>query len=396
VQEPDNFLEAVYTGSDFLASIFTRFQPDSFYPVQQRLPEIRFDLLPTAVGGGIYVRLNSGIARLVEDPPLEGTHLASDRFDTFVGLTRPFSYKGIVDFVPVVGGRYTEYWDTVGAQNPGGTGRALGELGFDADLKMSAVFDYQNELWHIDGLRHLLTPTLSYRYIPDADKSADWIPPIDRSTFTNYLPIMELGDMRAVDQLQAENVLRVGINNILQTRDKTYGSRDLLTFDLAEDFRFERAPGQTDFSDIHADLIATPARWLELRVEDAVSTERAAQRAIDTDVIVHEGDVWMVRFGVGYLSDKYGTFYVPGLGYNPVVGVDTFHYEIRTRINEVYQVFTRGDYDARDHIYVDQYYGLDQKLSNTWNIEYAVYFAQGPNNEQGHFGFEVSLDLIRF
>jgi hypothetical protein len=69
VQEPDNYLESVYTGPDFLASVFARFQPDSFYPVQQRLPEIRFDVLPTPLGGGILVRFNSGVAHLVEDPP---------------------------------------------------------------------------------------------------------------------------------------------------------------------------------------------------------------------------------------------------------------------------------------------------------------------------------------
>jgi len=396
VQEPDNFIEADYTKDDTITSLFSRFQPDPYYPVQQRLPELRFDLLPFELGGGIYVRFDSGIVRLKEDPPAGGLELASDRWDTFLGISRPFTYKGIVDFTPVVGGRFTEYWDTLGAPETGGTGRALGELGFDADLKGSAVFDYDNPLWHIDGLRHLITPTLSYRYIPGADKSADWIPPVDRNTFTNYLPIMELGDMRALDQLQSENVLRLGLNNTLQTRDPTYGSRDLLSFNVDEDFRFTRAAGQTDFSDVFADIVATPAHWLEIRVEDTVSTRRAAQRALDSDITVHEGDLWMARFGLGYLSDNYGSYYVPGLGYNPIVGVDTYHFELRVRINEVYEAFTRGDYDARDHIFVDQYYGVVQRIANTWLLEYAVVISNGPNNGDGHFGVEVSLNIIRF
>jgi LPS-assembly protein len=398
VQEPDNFLEAVYTQSDLMASVFSRFQPDSFYPVQERLPELRFDLLPTAIGGGIYVRFDAGLVHLEEHPPLGGTDLASDRFDTFLGLTRPFTYKGIFDFAPVLGGRFTEYWDTVGAAEPGGTGRALGELGFDADLKANAVWDYDNPLWHIDGLRHLLTPTFSYRYIPDGDKAAEYIPPIDRNSFTSYLPIMELGDMRAIDQLAAENVLRFGLHNVLETRDTQYGygSRNLVAFDVDEDFRFQRAPGQTDFSDIHGDLTMTPARWLEFRLEDTVSTSRFAQRAIDSDVTVREGDVWLARFGIGYLSDNYGSYYVPGLGYNPIVGVDTYHFELRARINEVYEAFTRGDYDARDHIFVDQYYGMVQRIANTWLLEYAIVISNGPNNGDGHFGVEVSLNIVRF
>jgi len=396
VQEPDNTLEAVYTGDNYFASAFARFQPDSFYPVQQRLPEIRFDVVPTAIGGGIYMRFNSGVAHLEDSPPDGGTYLEADRLDAFLGFSRTFSYKGLVDVTPVVGGRYTEYWETEGAAEPGGGGRALGEMGFDADLKMSAVFDYQNPVWGIDGLRHLLTPTLSYRYIPDGDRGSAFIPPIDRSTFTNYLPIIDLGDMRAIDQIQAENVMRLGLHNVLQTRDKTYGSRDLMTLDLDEDFLIKRAPGQTDFSDLHLDMVATPAHWLELRVEDTVSAERAAQRAIDTTITVREGELWSAGFGVGYLSDKYGTFFVPGLGYNPIIGVDTYHYEARMRVNEEYDVFVRGDYDARDHLMVDQYYGFTQRLSNTWIVQYAVYFAQGLNDNQGHFGMEVNLNLIRF
>ncbi|HEY1792220.1 MAG TPA: LPS assembly protein LptD [Opitutaceae bacterium] len=396
VQEPDNYFEAVYTGTNYFASAFTRFQPDAFYPVQQRLPEIRYDLVPTEVPLGIYIRFDAGVAHLEEVPPDGGSFLEDDRFDTFFGAMRPFTYKNIVDFTPVVGGRFTDYWSTEGAAEAGGASRAVGELGFDADMKMNAVFDYRNEAWGIDGLRHLITPTFSYRYIPDADKDAAYIPPIDRSTFTSYMPILDLGDMRAIDQLQAENVLRLGINNTLQTRDETYGSRDVMTFNADEDFRFTRAPGQTDFSDVYLQMTASPAHWLEFRVEDTISTARAAQRAMDSTVTFRQGDFWSIGLGVGYLSDKYGEFLVPGLGYNPIVGVDTFHYEARMRMNEVYTVFVRGDYDARDSLFVDMYYGVDQRISNTWNLEYAVVFSQGPNNHMGHFGIEMNLDVIRF
>jgi LPS-assembly protein len=396
IQEPDNYLEADYSGADYLGSVFTRFQPDQFYPVQQRLPEIRFDLLPTALGGGIYVRMNSGIVHLEEDPPDGGSFLESNRFDTFLGLSRPFSYKGIVDFTPVVGGRFTEYWDTTGAAQPGGAGRALGEVGFDADLKLNATIDYQNPLWHIDGLRHLLTPTLSYRYIPDADRDAAWIPPIDRSTFTNYLPVMELGDMRALDQLQAENVLRVGVNNTLQTRDKTYGSLDLVSLDVDEDFNFRRVPGMTDFSDLHADLTISPARWLDLRLEDSVEPKSLTQQAVDTSVTFREGDIWSAKLGLGFLSDQYGSYVIPGLGSYPIVGTDVYHAEGRYRLNEVYEVVARGDFDERAHIFVDQLYGFTQKVSNTWIVQYAVVFSNGPTKGNGHFGINVNLNAVRF
>lgn len=395
VQEPDNFVEALYTGGDFFASVFTRFQPDAFYPVQERLPEVRFDLLPVAVGGGMYVRFDSGVAHLEENPPDGGAHLQTDRFDTFAGISRPFTYKGIADFTPVAGGRFTEYWNTTGAERPGGTGRALGEIGFDADLKMSGTFDYENPLWQIDGIRHLLTPVVSYRYIPEGDKNSAWIPPIDRSTFTTYLPTLELGDMRNVDQLQDSNVLRIGLNNTFQTRDKTYGSRDLLTFNVEDDFRLTRPAGGSEFSNIHAEMLLTPAHWLEFRLEDSLNPKYASQQAVDASITIRESNLWSTTFGVGLLRDQIGTYTIPGLGDFPIVGLDTYHLETRWRLNERFEAFIRGDYDGRAHLFPDQFYGVRQRVSNTWNVEYAVVFSSGPN-KNGHFGLNVTLELIRF
>lgn len=396
VQEPDNYLEAVYSGTDFLASAFTRFQPDAFYPVQERLPELRFDLLPTALAGGFYARFDAGVAHLEENPPSGGSHLQEDRLDAFVSISRPLSYKGIFDFTPIVGARLTDYWNTAGAVRPGGTSRLLGELGADLDLKMSGTWDYKNEYLGIDGIRHLLTPVASYRYVPDASRYADWIPPIDRQTFTSYLPVMELGDMTAIDQMRSENVLRLGVNNTIQTRDKTYGSRDLFTFDVESDMHFQRDPGQTDFSDIYGQLTVTPARWLEIRVENSVSSTRFEQRARDASITFREAEVWSFGFGVGFLSDQYAQYYLPGLGNFPIEGLNTYHAEARARINEQYEAFVRGDYDYRQHQFVDQFYGISQRLSNTWIVEYAVVISNGPNKGQGHFGLNVNLNLIRF
>lgn len=203
--------------------------------------------------------------------------------------------------------------------------------------------------------------------------------------------------MSSLDQLQAENVLRVGLNNTLQTRDKTYGSRDLVRFNVEDDVRFQRAPGVTDFSDVFAELTATPARWLELKVEDSVSSARFTQRAGDATITFREGDLWSAGFGLGYLSNNYGgTYTIPGLGAFPIVGLDIYHLEGRYRLNEQYVLFAHGDYDALDHFFVDQFYGVSQRISNTWVVAYAVYFSEGPNKSQGHFGLTATLNLLRF
>ena len=40
-QQPDNFVEAVHNGNHYLLSIFTRYRPNDFHLIQERLPEVR-------------------------------------------------------------------------------------------------------------------------------------------------------------------------------------------------------------------------------------------------------------------------------------------------------------------------------------------------------------------
>ena len=89
VQQPDSFFEGVYAGDNYYLDLFTRLAPNNFELVQERLPELRFDMVPTAIGGGFYERLSASFAALQEDSLFSGPTLRSDRFDTFYSIDRP-------------------------------------------------------------------------------------------------------------------------------------------------------------------------------------------------------------------------------------------------------------------------------------------------------------------
>jgi len=57
--------------------------------VQERLPELRFDLLPLAVGGGSTNDSTPVPSALRDDPPEGGPTLRSNRLDAYYALTRP-------------------------------------------------------------------------------------------------------------------------------------------------------------------------------------------------------------------------------------------------------------------------------------------------------------------
>ncbi|MES1166835.1 MAG: LPS assembly protein LptD, partial [Pseudomonadota bacterium] len=277
VQQPDSYAESVYTGRNYFLSLFARIEPNNFEIVQQRLPELNFDLLPLAVGGGIYEQFHAGAALLREDPPAGGPTLRSDRLDAYYGLTRPLAPTDWLSFTPVAGARITHYANTEGALVNGDYTRTLGELGFDAQLRSSATFDYKNDIWKIDGLRHLFTPILSYRYIPEGGDGRSHIPLIDREAFTTYLPPLGLDVTRNIDDLHALNTLRIGFDNTVQTRDPVYGSRDLLTLNTAADYHFKRQPGDKSVSSVHTEFAVMPAPWIRLDLYETFDPKSVSQ-----------------------------------------------------------------------------------------------------------------------
>jgi LPS-assembly protein len=377
VQMPDNFLEADYSGQNYIISAFTRFRPNDFEPVQERLPEIRFDLLPIAVGAGFDERFSASVAVLREKTPLTSPTLNTNRFDTFYELGRPITPTNWFTFTPVAGARLTYYTNASGAKDD--YLRTLGEVGFDADLRSSGTWDYKNERWHIDGLRHLFTPKISYRYIPEAEQGQRYIPPIDGDTFSPYLQPLDLGDMRNIDQLHRTDTVRLELDNTLQTRDPQYGSRNLLSLKLAEDFRFSRDPGDESLSQTEAEINATPVNWLQFNALDIVVPQQREQRELDTGFTIHDGEQRSFSFSNSFLHGQ----------------IEQYNFQYQERINEVYTVLETFTYDARLRRVNQQTVDLRQNIRNTWIIHYQVSLLNG-DARQGHFGLNLEVELLKF
>jgi LPS-assembly protein len=377
VQQPDSFLEGVYAGNNYYLDLFTRLAPNNFEIVQQRLPEVRFDLLPTPLGGGVYQRFNSSYAALREDALLAGPTLRSDRFDTYYSVYRPITPTDWLTITPVAGGRMTYYAKATGGRDD--YTRWLGEVGVDAELRSSGVFNYRNELWQINGLRHLLTPKLSYRYIPEADRGQPYIPPIDREVFSTNLEPIGLGAIRNIDQLHRLHTLRIGLDNALQTRDPAYGSRDLLTFNLAADLSFATQPGQRRWSDVYTELSITPAPWLRFDLFQRLAPQNLTLRELNTGLELIDREWWTLRLATNYLQDQ----------------LEQYFFEYDRRMNEVWRGFARVRYDARAARWDELSFGVRQNLRNTWNIRYEVSWYQGRQRESS-FGVNAVVDLIRF
>ena len=395
VQEPDSFIDATATSENTVSSLFIRAQPNTFYRVQQRLPEFRFDLLPTAIGNGFYERFEASAVALRErqfsmDTGVWTTAptIKSNRLDAFYSLSRPIAPSEWFVIDPVAGARVTHYLDAINGKST--YTRTLGEIGVDASLHASGTYAYKNERWGIDGIRHLVTPKISYRYIPSADKGRaydangryiGYIPQIDTNTrvFDTSLPTLELGDQRNIDSLSATNTLRLGLDNTFQTRDKTYGSRDLLTLNIAQDFRFHRVAGIKDSSEVHTGVSVMPATWLQFDVYNSFAPQTFTTRELNTRFSIRDGEAWSLSLSNQYLQHQ----------------IDEYSTEGRYRINEVYQLIGRLNYDMRKSRFNERSIGLRQNIDNLWTVQYNVHTYEG-NTRESNFGFSVEVHLAGF
>lgn len=377
IQQPDSFLEGAYAKGDYTLSAFVRLHPNHYYPVAERLPEVRFDLVPSPLALGVYQRFNAAAAVLESDAFGTQPKLNTNRLDAYYGLERPFTPTPWLTFNPVAGGRVTYYSDALGGKDD--YTRTIGEIGFDARLLAAGVFDYKNEVWEIDGLRHLVAPTLSYRYAPEAAKGRAYIPPIDTRAFSTYLQPLSIADSRNIDTLAALNTARLGFNNTLQTRDKGYGSRDLATLNFAADYNFDPEPGRHSMGDLYTEFTLSPAPWLRWETFHRIDLHSRTQQELNTGLTLIDQNWWSVRLATHFLKQDYEEYLL----------------EYRQRINEVYDITALWRYDAKNERLNEQSYGVWQRLGQTWAIKYEVSFFDGPRRESS-FSFAVEVQLLKF
>lgn len=376
-QQPDSYLEAAYAADHSILSVFGRFHPNRFHRAQERLPEIRFDLLPVAAPLGAYQRLAASFAYLQEDTLRPTLQQTSTRLDAYYGLERPLAPTPWLTFTPVADARVTYYDRTNGGRD--NYTRTLGEVGFDANLRASGTFDYRNERWGINGLRHLIEPRLSYRYSPQAESGRRYIPPIDRRVFDTQLRPLSLADTRNVDDLERLDTLRIALRNTLQTRDATYGSRDLATFNVALDRRFSRSAGQRQTSDVHTDLSFTPAAWLRIELYERFTPQTAEQKELNYAITISDQDWWSARLSSHFQKGEYEEYWL----------------DYRRRLNEVFEFVGNWQYDTVHSRFNEQSYGLRHRLGQTWAIDYEISFHQGPRRESS-LGVSIGVELLKF
>lgn len=402
-QQPDSFVEAVYAGDNYFLSAFGRFRPNDFQLVQERLPEVSFDLLPVPVfNTGAYQRFSASYAHLEED---FGQVLSdidqdseADRFDFTYRIERPILLSDWLTLTPLAGARITHYENqemdplALGRYNdPYGTPTAtelkddqftrnIYEVGFDLEARAYATYATQNKTWGINGLRHLVRPVLRYRYYSDPDSDNE-IAAIDRTAFDLNRPLLDLSDLRNVDSIDETHLTRLGVENLFQTRADGYGSRTLASLNFYQDILFEKntrydGDEQDTFNATWVEFALSPAPWLKFDIASRFQTESMTLEELRTRTSIRSGDIWEIGLSTEFLHDK----------------IDQYRIDFIYRVNERYSFLADTRYDAESGEFTKTEIGINTRLNNAWEIIYALTFRQDASRESD-VEFTVRLQL---
>ena len=399
-QQPDTFIEGVYAGDNYLLSAFGRFRPNEFQLIQERLPEVRFDLLPVPVfETGAYQRLSTSYAYLREDfdPVVPGItqESQSDRFDLTYRVERPIPLSDWLTFTPLAGTRITHYenqqfdplvFSTFGIDP--GTGlnadesatRDIYELGFDLEARAYATYSTVNKTWGVNGLRHLLRPVLRYRYFSDPESTGE-IAPIDRTAFNLNRPLLSLSDLRNIDTISETHLARLGVENLFQTRAQEYGSQTLAALNFYQDILFERnirydGDQEDTFHATWVELVLKPAPWMKFDVASRFRTEEAMLEELRTRALIRSGEIWEIGLSTDFLQDR----------------INQFRIDFMCRVNERISMLADTRYDMETDQFTQTELALVTKLNNTWTIIYSVIFRQDAVREDD-VQFSIRLNL---
>lgn len=392
-QRPDTFAEGVYAGDNYFISVFGRFRPNDFQLIQERLPEIRYDLLPVPIfETGAYHRLSASYARLRErfgeiDPlPLLPNESESNRFDLTYRIERPFLISDWLTWTPLAGARLTHYENQnvdpafVNPELNSQFTREIYEVGFDLEARAYASYPTVNRTWGIDGLRHLVRPVLRYRYFSDPD-ALNEIAAIDRQVFEMNRPVLDLSDLRHVDSIQETHLARLGVENLFQTRAQGYGSRTLAALNFYQDILFEKGTRydgdkEETFHATWVELMLNPAPWLKFDLASRFKTESLMLEELRSRVAIKSGEIWEIGLSTDYLNSR----------------IEQYRIDFMYRFNERYAFLSDVRFDARTGNFTRTSIGLHTRIGNAWEVFYALTFRQDARRE-GDVEFTVRLRL---
>ena len=387
--QPSSFAEVNQLWPNFSLDLFAQPRINTFFDTVERLPDLRLTGYRQQIGPSpFYYESQSSFGYFRHEFADGSTNLAfaAERGDTFHQILLPWTFFDWLNIIPRAGGRFTYYGE---AEGPGANttehNRTVFNTGAEVTTKASRLWPgVSSRFWEVDGLRHIIQPSINYVFVPKPSVPTNQLPQFDTVFPTTRLLPIEFPDFNAIDSIDSQNVLRLSLRNKLQTKRRD-GVENLVNWALYTDWRLKPHPGQGTFSDGFSDLDLKPFHWLTLNSEVRYGIGHGSLREANHTVILAPHDTWSLALGHRYLQPD------PAFGTN---GNNLIFSSVYYRFNENWAARMSHHFEARDGTLEEQFYTLYRDL-RSWTASLTLRLRD--NRTQGtDFTVAVALSLKAF
>lgn len=359
--QPKSFLEVNQLWSNYSLDLLAQPQINDFFQTIERLPDVRLSGMRQQLGvSPFFYESETSVGYFRFQPADASTNYAAFRADTFHQILLPRTYFGWLNVTPRVGGRFTHYSET-DSDNPAvdfsEEDRGVFNTGVEASFKASRLWSgVRSRFWDADGIRHIVEPSINYVFVPNPSVRPRDLPQFDTEVPSLRLLPVDFPDYNAIDAIDSQNVLRLGLFNKVQT--KRAGEVDnILNWRLFTDWRLDKREGQDTFADFFSDFDFRPRSWLTLSSETRTDVENGHLRYANHTATVAPNDVWSLSLGHLHVRDDDEAF-------GPDSGNSLIRASVYYRLNENWGWRMTHHYEARDSTMEEQYYTVYRDLRN--------------------------------
>jgi lipopolysaccharide assembly outer membrane protein LptD (OstA) len=389
--QPSTFVEVDKLWKNFSLDLYVQPRVNDFLDTIERLPDLRLSGYRQQLWNTPFYYESESSAGYYRHLFAETNSFASTnnyeaaRADTYHQIVMPETLFGWLNVIPRVGGRFTYYSE---ASGPGSrtdeVNRGVFNTGAEVDFKASRVWpEYRSTLLDADGLRHIVQPSVNYVFVPRPNAvGTNEIPQFDYELPSLRLLPIEYPDYNAIDSINSQNVIRLGLNNKLQTK-RNGEVVNLVNWDLYTDWRLPPRNNQSTFADLYSDLTFKPRSWLTFESLNRYDIADNNWRMTFDTITLQPNDVLALSLGYFYLRDD------PSTGPTSLgPGNNLINSSIYFRLNENWGFRTLHRFDARDGHMQEQSYTVYRDL-RSWTA--ALSFRVRENTAGGSDDFSVAF-----
>ncbi|HOD12830.1 MAG TPA: LPS assembly protein LptD [Candidatus Omnitrophota bacterium] len=340
-------------------SLRTDKRVNRFTSTVERLPEMGYNISSQQIAGSNFYLQSNNLFSHMTYPNASPTEirLHTTRLDSQNRISYP-TKVGFIDITPFVGQRETFYTRTKDPSRYHIT-RSVFETGANLSTKFYRTFDVHADLWgiEIDRIRHIINPSVEYRYahtpsfpaqkLDVFDSSIDSLTRGHRLDFTLENRFQTKRDNKNIDFLRI-----VGKTDFLLKENQTYDGTSVLS-------------SKGSFNTVTSDIEFRPIDWLTFYSDTSYSAQESRLTSANFEVYVNEGKRWWFSIGKRYQVDMNDQI-TAEIGY-------TLNPKWKFRIYERFEVSGEGQ--------KEQQYIITRDL-HCWEMDMAF-------NERGGQGSEI-------